>query len=357
MPFNIADTHTLLLTVQGLAPVHSFLLDRYFPTNEATDIFATTDVLVEYRDGTRKASPFVVPMHEGVPVLREGYSVERFTPAMIKPVRTLTSDDLQRRGFGEALYTNLSPDQRQGVIIASDLDEMRMMNRRRKEAMAAEVLLTNKCVMNEYADDLGKHEAKFISFYKGDANTAAYTPAKKWDVTEDSGKQIINDIWAMAELLAKRGLPSSDMIVGADVADLLLSNAYIQKLLDNRRYEFGGVNPEELPSGATKIMRINVKGHMIDVLSYTDTYEDTDGSIKSYIPNGKIVVTAPGAGRTVYGAITQVEQVDGKFHTYKAVDVPKYISDPKGNTRTVELSSAPLCIPNNKDPWISAEVM
>ena len=46
MAFNIYDTHTLLMAVESLSPVSSFLRDRYFPTNEATDVFSTTDVLV-----------------------------------------------------------------------------------------------------------------------------------------------------------------------------------------------------------------------------------------------------------------------------------------------------------------------
>ena len=57
MPFNFYDTHTLLMAVQQLAPAATFLRDRYFPTNDASDIFSTEDVLVEYRDGVRKLAP------------------------------------------------------------------------------------------------------------------------------------------------------------------------------------------------------------------------------------------------------------------------------------------------------------
>lgn len=59
MPFNFYDTHTLLMAVQQLTPAATFLRDRYFPTNDATDIFATDDVLVEFRDGSKKLAPFV----------------------------------------------------------------------------------------------------------------------------------------------------------------------------------------------------------------------------------------------------------------------------------------------------------
>ena len=56
----------------------------------------------------------------------------------------------------------------------------------------------------------------------------------------------------------------------------------------------------------------------------------------------------PAAGRTCYGAVSQVEQADGEFHTYAGRRVPKYVSSAEGNTRTLTISSRPLLIPNNK---------
>ena len=76
-----------------------------------------------------------------------------------------------------------------------------------------------------------------------------------------------------------------------------------------------------------------------------------------YIPAGTIAVGAPAAGRTVYGAITQVEQADGEFHTYTGMNVPKYLSDAAHDVREVTLKSAPLCMPNNENPFITAKVV
>ena len=100
MAFNFYDTHTLLASVQQLPPLHTFLLDRYFPTNAATDIFATNDVLVEYKKGHKKAAPFVAPRKGGITILRDGYTMRRFTPSYIAPKRPLTIDDLRKRGSG-----------------------------------------------------------------------------------------------------------------------------------------------------------------------------------------------------------------------------------------------------------------
>lgn len=357
MAFNLYDTHHLLASVKELAPLHSFLLNRYFPTNAATDVFATTDVIVEYKKGNKKAAPFVAPRKGGITITRDGYNMKRFTPSYIAPKRTLTIDDLTKRGFGEALYTNLTPEQREGVLILSDIDELRAMNLRRKEAMAAQVIFTNGCVMEEYVDDFGTHEEKEVRFYDGESNPAVFTPSKTWDTTEASGKQILADIAAMISMLTSRGLAATDVLVAPDVADVILANEYIQKLMDNRNYHIGGVDPATLPAGAAKIARLNIKGRMVDVLTYEDTYTEVDGTVKSFIPAGMIAVCAPAAGRTVYGAITQMEQADGRFHTHTGEDVPKYISDAAHNVREVQLATAPLCIPNNENPFITAKVL
>lgn len=357
MALNLFSTIVLLASVQEIAAARSFLLDRYFPTNEASDVFTTTDVLVEYKKGTKTAAPFVAPRKNGIAVLREGYEMKRFSPSHIAPKRTLSIDELTKRGFGEALYSNLTPQQRQGVIIMKDLDELKQMNTRRKEEMAAQVMFTNACVMREYVDDLGNYEEKEVRFYDGVQNPATYTPSANWNTSEASGKQIINDFAAMIKMLTSRGLPATEAVVAPDVADVILNNEWIIKLMDNRRLEIGGINPETLPSGASKIARLNIKGRMLDILSYEEEYEEIGGTIKPYIPAGSVCVTAPAAGRCVYGAITQLEQADGEFHTYTGIDVPKFTSDANSNTRELTLSTAPLCMPMNANPFITAKVL
>ena len=69
------------------------------------------------------------------------------------------------------------------------------------------------------------------------------------------------------------------------------------------------------------------------------------------------MLTAPAAGRTLYGAVSQVEQSDRDWHTYAGMIVPKYISDANTNQRSLILTSCPLLIPNNRNAFISAKVM
>jgi len=351
MPFNFYETHHLLMAVQEIDPAPSFLKDRYFADDA---IFSTNDVLVEFRDGNKKLAPFVVPRKGGVAIARQGYTMERYTPPTIKPKRMLTLDDIAQRGFGEALYSQMTPEQRQKVFLLRDAAELGNLITRRMEAMAAETMLNNGCVMKHIADDNGKFEEKEIRFYSEGANPAAYTPSANWSETST---KIIDDIGAMARMLTSRGLPATELVVSPDVADVILGNETIQKLMDIRNYNVGEVAPIELPAGAARIARLNVKGRMIDVICYEETYTNDAGVDTPYLPDGTAILTAPNAGRTVYGAISQVEQADGEFHTYAGKRVPKYVASAEGDTRSLTMTSAPLLIPNNKNPFISAKVL
>lgn len=141
------------------------------------------------------------------------------------------------------------------------------------------------------------------------------------------------------------------------MADAIIKNEEIQKFLDNRRYELGNVQPETLAPGAAIMAKLNVGGRVISIISYDETYTDDNGNDVQYIPEGKCILTAPACGRTLYGAVTQVEQADGEFHTYAGKRVPKYLSNAEGNTRSLTISSRPLLIPNHKNPFIVADVL
>lgn len=350
MPFDIFATHTMLAAIQQLTPATSFLRDRYFPTNDATDIFATEDVLVEYRSGDKKLAPFVSPRKGGVTILREGYRMDRYTPPYIAPKRPLTADDLKKKGFGEAFFSTLTPEERQGALMLKDHAEMDAMIARREEAMAAETLLTNGCIMKHIADDTGLVEEKVIQFYDGESNPAQYTPSVDWS---DPTAPILADIFAVAELLKAEGCPATDLIVDAVAGRAVLSNEEVLKQLDNNNVHIGRIDPKQLPTGATYLASLNAMGHIVDVIMYSENYKDDDGVNKPYITAGKAILTAPACGRTLYGAVTQLEQADDKFHTYANKRVPKYYSDVKTNTRELTLTSCPLCIPNNKNAWIT----
>lgn len=351
MELDLTRTHTLLAAYEAVPRVTSFLKDRYFPTNAMTDVFNTDDVLVDYKDNGRKVAPFVLPIVGGVPVARGAFTTERFTPPLVAPQRNLTIDDLKKRGFGEAIFSGVSPAQRKTLIVMRDLQELDEMTTRREEVMAAETLITDQCVMTP-ADADEADDPVLIRFHEGDTNPYQYAPAIGWDA---DGAEILKDLHEMVKMLTQKGLPAQELVMAGDVADAIINDPTIQKLLDNNRMNLGGIAPLELPEGAAHIGTLNVHGKMIKLISYTEVYENDEGEATPYIPAGTVILTAPAAGRGLYGAVTQLEW-DGEFYTYPGRRVPKYLPDPKTNQRTLTLSSCPLLIPKNKGAWISAKV-
>lgn len=351
---DFTRTLTLLAAVNQMQQATSFLRDRYFPTNSATDIFNTEQVLVEYRDGNKKMAPFVSPRKNGVTMLREGYNMHGYSPANIAPKRPIYIDDLTKKGFGEALFSNLTPEQRQMALILTDTADMDTMITRREEAMAAETMINNGCIMRHYADKGDEYEEKEIHFYDGNVNPAVYTPAADWD---EPTADITSDLYQMILFLTSKGNAATDVILGSEAAEKFMNNEKIQKLLDLRNYNIGSVAPVELPTGAARLAQLVIMGHQVDILTYTQTHEDDNGKDVPYIPAGKVIVTAPGAGRTAYGAVSQVEQVDGAMHTYPGRRVPHYVADAGNNSRSITMTSRPLLMPNTRNPWISADVL
>ncbi len=353
---NIYQTQTILAAIELMKKKNTFLRDRYFPTSE-NDIFVTEDVLVEYKDEKQsKIAPCVAPMRGGIPVGREGYKTERLAPANVAPERPLTIDDLNKKQFGETVFSQRTPAQREAAILRQDITDLNEMIDGREEYMAAQTLFRNGYSMRHYADQYGgdKYEEFQIKFYDEENNPAIYAPAAAWSKTNEN---LPADLYHMARILKRRGLRATDLIFGWEVSQTMLHNDYIYKLLDNRRLDLLSISPKEMPDGVVSYGKINCNGVMIELLCYEEEYVDEKGVTTTFIPANEICMTSPGVGRTLYGAVTQMEQADGQFHTYAAKRVPHVIADAKNSVRTLTQKSKPLTIPNFKNSSISSKVL
>lgn len=349
MALNYTDTAVLLAAYKEQKAPNTFLQSRYFPDGT---VFTTSQVLVEYKDGNQKLAPFVSPEVGGKVVRRDGYEANAYKPALIAPKRALTIDNLNQKGFGEALYGELTPAERAVKITADDLTEMDEMIVRRHEQMCAQVLQENALTMNHYGDDNKIIAVKKIEYFNGQ-NDAEYEGGAKWDNAETD---IISEIALITKLLTKRGLAAEDVIMGYEAADAFLNNEKIIKLLDTRNLNIGVVDPTEGFPEAVFLGQINCKGRKMNFIQYDATYIDENGDEKHYIDPKAIIVTAPGCGVTNYGAITQIDfGGNGEFTTHAEKRVPLY--EVNGQVREVALRTAPLVQPKHKNAFIKATVL
>lgn len=352
---EIYETTTMIASVEMMTPVTSFLRDRYFPTGDG-DIFPTEEVLVEYKDATgNRLAPVVMPRKGGISVERDGYYTRKMAPPLVAPERPLTIDDLNKKGFGENLFSERTAADRQAEMLVQDLEDFDEMHTNREEYIAAKCMFENGYVLRQYADKYGESEyvEYIMKFYDEGENPAVYTPGVKWN---ESASDKMADLYQMIRMLTSVGNAASEVLLGSDAADAMLADAKLKELFDLNNYRIGAIDPVALPQGAARLGRLNVRGHMIELLTYDGTYVDEeDGTVKPYVPAKQICVTAPGAGRGLYGAVTQIEQNDGQFHSYHGRRVPRYWADK--DARELRVSSRPLFIPRTKNPFISATVL
>ena len=127
---NMLETYTLMAIGEEIVPRANFFRDPYFPT-DAGDLFASDKVLTEYRKGDRKMASFVSPRVGDIPMGRRGYEIHEYQPAFIAPSRPLTADELNKRGFGEALYSQSTQAQRAARLLQDDLRDMDLRIERR----------------------------------------------------------------------------------------------------------------------------------------------------------------------------------------------------------------------------------
>ena len=347
--FDFTDTYYLAGMAEQLPSVPSFFLDRYFGER---DTFAQENVLVEIRNGDRKMAPFVDPNVGNIPVERDGYSMLSFRPPLVAPSRTLTADDLKKRGFGESVLTNLKPDERAIRIQQKDLIDLDRYIRRREEWMAVQAMTTNGVDVQEYIDakTTGRHLPIWYYDFSTGNNPGAYTVSAQWT----SFAAMSADVEAMADNLAERGLPASDLILGASTWNAVKCFSDLMAMLDNRRVEVGQIAEKYRQFGVTYAGQLDFNGFVLDVWVSKEKHMDDSGNSVYTFPAKGACVTFPGCGKIYYGAITLIPYGEKDFVTFEGARIPNLGVDQLHNKKLMIESSRPLPAPKDFTPWIFA---
>lgn len=346
---NFFDNYVLQAITEEIVPQASFFRDRYFPTGPS-DIFASDKVLTEYRKGDRKMACFVAQRVGDIPVDRRGYAIHEYQPAYIAPSRLLTLDDLSKRGFGEAFYPGSTPAERAARLQLDDLTDLDRRILRREEWMAVQTMINNACTMQEYVDANTAGETNYVQFYDSTTDHT-YTINDPWDTTGD----FFGDVKAMCKMLAKRGLPCADLVLGSDAADAILDIQKVRDLLDkNSGIIIGEVNQTIDYPGVTRMGVLNFGGFKLTLWDVSESYEADNGTETAYFPAKSAMVTAPGCGHMMYGQITQIDYGSDQFKTHTGTRVPKFILDQDKDIRKLRLGARPLAAPKNYCPYIYA---
>lgn len=359
MPLNIYDTYYMLGAVREIPLEHTFFRGHYFPTNEASDIFGTSRVLADYKENGQKKAPFVLPRIGSIPGTRDGFSTYELEPANISISMPLTLDQLQKRGLGESLLSNRTPEERSRGLLMQDLAELSARISRTEELLAVQTILDNGAIMQHRTDREDIYVDVGVRFYDGENNPALFTPAHAWEHSTYANNtwtpgSWYKDICAMIKKQTSHGRPVTEIVVSSDVGEFLLEDGWVLAMLDNRRAEMGRIDPAVLTEDVFQIGTFSFSGRLLPILVSTGTYENDNGDDTPFVPLSTVIAITPNCGKGLYGAVTQVEK-DEKFHTYAGRRVPQHICTQRPPVIETQLTARPLFVPKRANPWCVAK--
>lgn len=352
---NLYDTSTMLQGIKGAKKAPSFLRDKFFPTSQA-DIYVTEKVTVDFENDTNeKLAPAVIS--GAVPVQRSSFQTKEMTAPLIAPSMVLTIEQLNRRMFNESIASDMTAEQREAQYLADDISTLDAMITRTEEYMAAQTLLGNAYTIKQYINGYGTNFAEDFSidfFGEGyNSNQAVYT-GSGWTT---SSTNIFSDVKAMCDMLSKKGLPATDLIMGSSAGSVFMNNSEVQKQLDNRRIRIADeIRPEFVIPGVAFIGKVDFEGFVLNVYIYSASYKAINGTDTPYFDVDKIVVTSEGMGRTAYGAISQYEN-DDTPRTYAERRVPQVLINRDLGNRELRYQSRPLVMPKHLNAAIVSGVV
>jgi hypothetical protein len=295
----------------------------------------------------RRLAPFVAPLAQGKPLLREGSTVTRLKVAYSKMLDPVTPTRMMRRRPGELLAPiPQNPQQRRDAIIADIVAAHRDAVERRWEWLAARAVIDGAVTI--VGDD---YPARYVDFQRPSGNTVTLGSGARWG---DNGVSILSNLnaWIFSMTTAPYGGPVTRLTLGPDACDVLLKDAEVKAQMDiMTRGTVVNVN-----TGVREGQQIEFMGKLsptLEVYRYTDYYEDTDGSFQPFLDPKSAVLTGPNLqGIRAFGAI---QDAHAQFQALP-VFVRNYIEDNPG-IEYVLSQSAPLMVPMNPVQSFKARVL
>ena len=290
---SIYSTKAMAKAMRQDKPAGTFLMDLLF---SKVDPKIGMTVTIDIIKGKRRMAPFQTPRVEGALVEKLGHSTREYTPAYIKPKQELTASSVvDDRIAGDNEYSMTSPQEREAIALAAQLNDLENMIIRREEWMCAQQLV------NGYVDVIGTGVNYRIDLGMEASHKITVSPV--W--SEAATAKPSSDISDAVKLISKDAGISANVLLGnSSTIEEMLNTTDMKEMLNTRRLDLGLIVPEQFGENATYYGDIVVNGKRLQVWSYDEWFEDENGTEQPMIPNDKIVVTSTNADfRRHYGAI------------------------------------------------------
>ena len=324
-----------------------FLRKNFF---SGLETFRGDKVIMDYKKGTRKMAPFVVPGNAAL-VARNSFQTKEYAPPMMAPARALNVKALKQRAFGENPLNPLSEAERASRVRAEDLKDLTDMIDRRIEWMCAQLLVNGQFTAEGYAED-GKEKVTDTVTIDGFTQKKTLSGDDLWSSDK---ADIYNQIKDVGVEMRKNGNNPTVMIANSKTITHLLNNPSLhEKMMIPNNALFASIQPSIVDSTVTRYA-ILTPGN-IEVYGYDDCYVDDAGATQSYIPDGYVIFTTKNIGKILAASVTQLME-DGEFHTFEGLYVPKEWTNTGADTRYIRQASASVPMVVDVDSWCTMKVL
>ena len=317
-----------------------FLRDKLFSRKVTVP---TDQVDISFYKGKSKLAPYCSRFSVGTAIPRDRQQLRLFSPPFMKPVRTLTADDVFYRSMGGPSANN---ENRDAELLVLDLLELDNDISRREEWMVSQALFTGKivCLDGDTSEIVAEIDYTPIS-------SSVVNPL--WSAASTCDP--LKDLKTAMRLVSGHCGYSADLIVmGKDASDAFESADKVVAAYDKKNIAPGEITPALSEYGVT--LMGNYRG--LPIYASESQYTDTDGTSKYYVPPDKVLVAASGLqGTLAYAAVSQVNAEENSMKAYEGARVPLVFYEAGFDFRKVRLSSRPIPIPADTQSWTVLDVI
>lgn len=322
------------------------------------NIADTEKVLIDIERYDEEVSPVVRALEGPTLNAADQFTSKEFIPPTINEGAAIDVGQLLKRLPGQTEYdaTDVSW---QAVLVRHMLRLMRLMGGkigRNREWQASQILTTGIVQLTNENGDL-----TYEVDYKPKA-THFPTAGIAWDGVTPT---ILADIESLADVIRNDGLvDANELWMGSDSFNAFVADPAVQAHYDNRRMNFGTIEPRELGMGAKLQGTLSIGNYQFSIITYNGRGilpGDPPTTKTKFLPVDKVVFLSDETRLdTVFGGIPRVVPVDPRFAGFLpdrvavpgAVDMaPNIYATLNGKQTMFELESRPLLIPTQIDGY------
>lgn len=305
----------------------------------------TSKFEVHTKVARRRMAPFVGKYAGGKLLEKDGSSISEFEPGIIKPYREAHANELLRQQFGETIYGNaLDIEEIAEDQVTQEIEFLDEAITRTENWMLGKLLTTGVVPI------VGETVNRAIKF--GDHDKEVLSGTSLW--TNEQSDPVEYLLEKQLEILEKTGVMIDSICMSATAGKAFKDHPKVKERLKYITADVIRVEPRNLGDGAKFIGTIPEAD--LDIYVFTDWVENFETKTsEAIIPAGEIIGGKSKSFRVHYGAIAQM--VNKEKSVFVGKRIPKTWVDEKNDLECIQVSSAPLIVPEDASSFFAAKVI